>query len=196
MSSSSPGPAEVVEVVPDPLRVASLGPEAGDRAVHDATRAGRPGRSRAGPRRRAGGPSSTTSAREQIASASDGSARRSQVTDSFPRPSALIPARRGPAKRVPVRRLDPNDSGAEPRELPARERDRQVPGQLGDENALERLRVHLHGPYSDRALTDRSIAQEQPGPGAPGRERGEAPSHRRRSSARLCAQGLPRRAGR
>ena len=76
---------------------------------------------------------------------------------------ALGPSRRGRPQRIAARRLDPDDAGAEPHELAAGERDREVPGELDDEDALQRLRVGLHDTYSDRVLTDRSIARERPG---------------------------------
>ena len=50
-----------------------------------------------------------------------------------------MPGRRGQAGRVALGWLDVDDAGTEAQELPARERSRQVPGEVDDEHALERL---------------------------------------------------------
>ena len=76
---------------------------------------------------------------------------------------SAVPGRRRRPQRIALRRLDPDDAGAEPHELAAGEGDREVPGELDDEDPGERLRVGLHDTYSDRVLTDRSIARERPG---------------------------------
>ena len=46
-----------------------------------------------------------------------------------------VPGRRRRPQRIAARRLDPDDAGAEPHELAAGERDREVPGELHDEDA-------------------------------------------------------------
>jgi len=64
----------------------------------------------------------------------------------------LIPPRKGigndinkagedelPAERIPVRGLESNDARAEPQQLPARERTGEVPREVDDEQARERL---------------------------------------------------------
>jgi len=78
-------------------------------------------------------------------------------------PKRPVPDGSRPPERVARRRLDADDPGAEAGELAARVGDRQVPRQLDDERAGQRLRFASHDPYSDRALTDRSIARERPG---------------------------------
>ena len=107
-------------------------------------------------------PSSTTSARAQSARARPASRFRSQTTDSLPRAQRVVPSRSRAPQRVAVRRLDADDARAEPQQLTARERTGEVPRQVDDEHPGERLlRGVCHRTYSDRTLTDRSIARER-----------------------------------
>ena len=156
------GPAEVVEVVAGALGMRPVGAEAGDRAVHE--RRGQiaaPMPSR--PRRRAGSPSRTTSARAQSAQREF---RRPSSGRRRPTPcrrEALVPCRR--RRRIgspPGGSIRTTRAPSRRSSLPAKAIG-QVPGELDDEDALERLRVGLHDTYSDRVLTDRSIARERPG---------------------------------
>ena len=128
------GPTEVVEVVPGALGVASLRPEAGDRAVDDGGR--EIVRADAEPRATPGrSPSSTTSARAQSrARTSDPSSGRRRPTPCR-REGPRSQAGAARPQRIAARRLDPDDAGAEPHELAPGERDRQVPGELHDQDA-------------------------------------------------------------
>src|SRR4029079_7780664 len=82
----------------------------------------------------------------------------------------------------------PGDPRTEAKELPTRERARQVAGEVDDERPGERLlRAVCHRPYSDRTLTDRSIARER----ASGDRQGGAEETRQRileASVRVCAR--------
>ena len=69
----------------------------------------------------------------------------------------LVPLRRPRPHRIALRRLDPHHPGSQSCELTARERARQVPGEVDDERIAECRHAHYYG----RALTDRSIAQEE-----------------------------------
>ena len=155
-------PAEVVEVVAGALGMRSVGAEAGDRAVHES--GGQIVGADSEPRCDARSepfeddvrPGAETQGKSHV---------RLQVTDDRLLAGAkrAVPRRRRRPQRIATRRLDPDDAGAESHELAAGEGDREVPGQLHDEDPGERLRVGLHDTYSDRVLTDRSIARERPG---------------------------------
>ena len=156
------GPAEVVEIVTCALGVASLRAEARHRAVHE----GGGEIVRADPE--PSGNARPEPFEHDVGAGADVTRKRHlrlQVADDrlLAGPKGLIPSRCGRPQRIAARRLDPDDAGAEPHELAAGERDREVPGELHDQDALERLRVGLHDTYSDRVLTDRSIARERPG---------------------------------
>ncbi len=74
-------------------------------------------------------------------------------------PERLVPAGRGHAHRVTLRRLDSDDARAEAEELAARVGRREVPAEVDDDRPVEwSLRCVGHRAYSDRRLTERSIA--------------------------------------
>jgi AcrR family transcriptional regulator len=89
----------------------------------------------------------------------------------------VVPGRRGASHRIALGRLDPHDASAEAKQLPTRERPGEIPRQVDDEHPGQRLlRGVWHRTYSDRTLTDRSIARER----ASGDRQGGAEETRRR----------------
>ena len=158
------GPAEVVEVVAGPLRMRSLGAEAGDRAVHE--RRGQVVGADPEPRGDAGPEPFEHDVRPGAERQRANRHVRLQVAD---RPTPCRREALGPTPAPSSRSGSPPGGSIRTTRAPSRTSslpangDREVPGELDDEDALERLRVGLHDTYSDRVLTDRSIARERPG---------------------------------
>jgi len=156
------GPAEVVEIVAGPLRVATLGTESRDRAVNDGCR--QVVRADAEPCRDAGAEPFEHHVGPRAEAARECGVGLEVAHDGLlPLAQCPVPRRSGPPERIALRRLDTHDAGAEPGELAARVGDRQVPRQFDHEGAAQWLHVDRHDPYSDRVLTNRSIADERPG---------------------------------
>ena len=132
------GPAEVVEVMPDPRRVAAVGAEAGDRAVHDRLR--HVVRADAEPRRDTRAKALEHHVRAGAELTPEGGLGL-QVDDHrlLAGVQCGLPRRRDVAHRIALGRLDPDDAGAELEQLPGGEGPRQVAGQIDDEHPGERL---------------------------------------------------------
>ena len=133
-------PAEVVEVVSRALLVTSAEAEARDRAVDDSV--GNVVRSDSEPCR-----DPRSEALEDDVSAACERLRqrelRLQVADDRLRPRAerRVPRRRRLAHRIAVRGLDVHDPRAEPEQLPACVRAREVAREIDDEDSIERLQA-------------------------------------------------------
>ena len=72
-----------------------------------------------------------------------------------------MPGRRELLHRVAAGRQEPRDARAEPHQLAARERPREVPRQVDDQQARERLHVASKLLHSLAGLPNRSNAQAQ-----------------------------------
>jgi TetR/AcrR family transcriptional regulator, fatty acid metabolism regulator protein len=144
------------------LRVAAFQAEAGDRAVHEGRR------QVVGTDAQARGDAGPEPLEDDVCPGAQRACERHvrlQVAGHrlLAGAKCSVPGRRRGAKRIAIRRLDPDDTRAEPDELAAGKGDGEVPGELDDEDPVEWLRVGLHDTYSDRVLSERSIARERPG---------------------------------
>ena len=130
------GPAEVVEVVRGAPRMRLFHAEAGDRAVHRRLR--HVVRPDAEPRgdARAKALEHDVGMRDECPPESR---FRLQVADHrfLSGVQCVIPGRCDRARRVAGRRLEPDDTRPEPQQLPARERTRQIAGEIDDQEPVQ-----------------------------------------------------------
>ena len=130
--------AEVVQVVPDPRRVRAVPSEAGQRAVDDPL--GQVVGTDSEPR----GDARPEALQHHVGACAESSAELRlvlEVTDDrfLARVQQRVPGRLDLAQRIARRRLEPDDAGAEPEQLAARERAREVPRQVDHQHARERF---------------------------------------------------------
>ena len=72
----------------------------------------------------------------------------------LPSVQSAVPGGRERTQRVALGRLEAHDTGAEPQQLAARKRPRQVSRQVDDNQAVKRLHGARTYHYAPRALTE------------------------------------------
>ena len=147
--------------MPDARGVATLGAESGDRAVDEPR--GNVVRPDAEARRDARPEPLEHDVGARAERAGEASVALEVADDRLlAAAQRVVPSRSRAPHRVAFRRLDAHHARAEAKQLAARERTGEIPRQVDDEHPGEGLlRGVCHRTYSDRTLTDRSIARER-----------------------------------